>query len=132
MSKGPWKKKRVNGFAHLNNLTGVSTGLNLTDKPKLGNLDPLESAQETARNAQEGNIKLARSVDALRTGLETIAIAEVDNTTGLPVTTRDLRLLAVSALDAYSNLTGQNWRKHKIVNSRAGDRNIASLQSAES
>jgi hypothetical protein len=119
MSKGPWKKKQVNGAAL--NLNAV------TDKPKLGHLDPLTAAQETARNAQEGNLKLARAVDALRTGLETISVAEIDNTTGLPVTAQELRILAVSALDAYSALTGQSWRRHKIVNSRAGDRNLATL-----
>lgn len=121
MSKGPWKKK----------LNGAALNLNaVTDKPKLGHLDPLESAQETARNAQEGNVKLARAVDALRASLEVIVTAEVDNTTGLPVQAHDLRLLAVQGLDAYSQLTGQNWRlaKNKLVNSRAGDRNIATLE----
>jgi hypothetical protein len=117
MSKGPWKKK-LNG-----NLNPV-----IVDKPKLGTLDPLESAQETARNAQEGNIKLSRAVDALRSGLETISVAEVDNATGLPVSAKDLRMLAVSTLDAYSKLTGQNWRRHRIVESRAGDRNLATLE----
>lgn len=128
MSKGPWKKKRVNG--NLDPFTVSVPDLTvLNDKPKLGHLDPLEAAQETARNAQEGNLKLARAVDALRAGLETISIAEIDNTTGLPVSARDLRLLAVSTLDAYSKLTGQNWRRHKIVESRVGDRNLASLES---
>lgn len=129
MSKGPWKKKQLvlNDAAAGLNLKAPIETLSL-DKPKLGHLDPLEAAQETARNAQEGNLKLARAVDALRSGLETISIAEIDNTTGLPVSARDLRLLAVSALDAYSKLTGQNWRRHKIIDSRVGDRNIATLE----
>lgn len=127
MSKGPWKKKQVSS-APLNLNGGSNLTFNGADKPKMGHLDPLEAAQETARNAQEGNLKLARAVDALRSGLETISIAEVDNTTGLPVSARDLRLLAVSALDAYSKLTGQNWRRHKIIDSRVGDRNIATLE----
>lgn len=132
MSKGPWKKKRIPDAElakRLNAETAVITTFSaLTDKPKMGHLDPLEAAQETARNAQEGNLKLARAVDALRAGLEEISVAEIDNATGLPVSARDLRLLAVSTLDAYSKLTGQNWRRHKIIESRAGDRNIATLE----
>lgn len=97
----------------------------LTQKPSLPPLDPLESALETARNAQEGNLKLSRAVEALRTGLETIAFAEMDNSTGLPVSATDLRGLAVNALDAYSRVCGQQWRRHPLVGSRAGDRDLS-------
>lgn len=100
----------------------------LAEKPKLGYPDPLEAALETAKNAQEGNRKLALSVDAMRAGLETIVIAEYDHSTGQPVTAQTLRQMALTALDAYSALTGQNWRRHKIVNSYVGDKNLASLE----
>jgi hypothetical protein len=96
-------------------------------KPKLPPLDSLEAALETARNAQEGNLKLARSVDVLRQTLETIVMAEIDNSTGLPVAAADLRTLAVAGLDAYSKLTGQSWRRHPIIQSRAGDRTLTGL-----
>ena len=97
----------------------------VAEKPRLPQLDPLEAALETARHAQEGNHKLGRAVEALRAGLEAIAYAEVDRSTGLPATPKDLRLLAAAALDAYSQVTGQNWRRVKLTGStRAGDRNI--------
>lgn len=119
MSKGPWKKKLA-----ANSLLN----LNVTDKPRLPHLDPLEAAQEAARHAQEGNRKLALSIDALRQALETIVTAEIDRTTGLPVQARDLRQLAIEGLDAYSQLTGQNWRRVKLTGpSRAGDRNMSRL-----
>lgn len=101
-----------------------------TEKPSLGLPDPLEAAQEAARNAQEGNLKLARAVDALRTALETVVVAEVDNTTGLPVTALQLRQLAVEGLDAYSRLTGQNWKRHKLIGNWAGDRTLHTLETS--
>lgn len=85
------------------------------EKPKIGVPDELEAARETAKQWQEGSYKLARAVDTLRAGLETIAIAEVDNLTHLPVSVSDLHTLAVATLDAYSAITGQNWRKAKLV-----------------
>lgn len=96
-------------------------------KPSLGLPDPLEAAQEEARHAKEGALKLSSAIDLMRTALETIVIAEVDNRTGLPVSTKDLRGLAVEALNAYSALTGQSWRRHKIIGSWAGDRNLDTL-----
>jgi hypothetical protein len=83
-------------------------------------LDALQAAQETARNAQEGNLKLARAVDTLRTTLETIVVAEMDRTTGLPTTAKDLRGIAVQGLNAYSQLSGQSWRRHKLIGNWAG------------
>lgn len=99
-----------------------------SEKPSLGLPDPLEAAQEAARLAQEGNVKLSRSVDAMRLALETIVIAELDNRTGLPTTTRDLRGIAVTGLDAYSQISGQSWKRHKIVGNWAGDRNLDTLE----
>ncbi len=90
------------------------------EKPKLGLPDELEAAQEAARLAQEGNLKLSRSVDVMRTALETILQAEVDNRTGRPVTTKDLKELATEGLDAYSQITGQSWKRHKLIGNRAG------------
>jgi hypothetical protein len=89
-------------------------------------LDPLVQAQEVARHAQEGNLKLAKAVEALRAGLETIVVAEMDNRTGLPVGISDLKQIAVAALDAYSAQCGQSWRspKNRLISSWAGDRNI--------
>lgn len=119
MSKGPWKKKLA---------VNSPLNLNVTEKPRLPHLDPLEAAQEAARHAQEGNRKLALAVDAMRSALETIAVAEIDRATGLPVTARDLRQLATEGLDAYSALTGQNWRRVKLTGpSRAGDRSMGRL-----
>lgn len=91
-------------------------------------LDPLLAAQEQARNAMEGSHKLSLAVDALRTGLETIVSAEVDLKTGLPTSTLDLRGIAVAALDAYSQISGQSWRRAKLIGSYVGDRNLASLE----
>jgi len=97
-------------------------------KPSLGHPDALAAAQEAMRHAQEGNVKLARSVDVMRVALETIVVAEIDNTTGQPVTAQELRGLALTALETYSRLTGQNWRRTKVVESRAGDRNLSTLE----
>lgn len=97
------------------------------EKPDLPALNPLDVAIETARNAQEGNRKLSLSVDALRSALETIVMAEIDTRTGLPVSTKDLRQIAIEGLDAYSALVGQSWRRNKIITSRAGDRDTSTL-----
>lgn len=94
------------------------------EKPRLGFPDPLSAALEEARHAKEGNHKLSLSVDALRTGLETIVHAEWDRVTNQPVTPRDLRAIAVNALDEYSRLCGQNWRRNPIRESFAGDRSL--------
>lgn len=53
-----------------------------------------------------------------------ILLAEIDNATRLPVTTRDLKGLAVEALDKYSQVSGQDWRRAKLRGSLAGDRSI--------
>lgn len=91
-------------------------------KPKLGVPDSLEAAQECARLAQEGNVKLARAVDILRGAMEIAIIAEVDNQTGRLVTLQDLKGILSAGLDEYSRLTGQNWRlpKNKLQGSWAG------------
>jgi hypothetical protein len=101
------------------------------DQPKrnLPPLDPFAAQAEADAHFAEGNRKLTMAVDALRSGLETIVIAEVDRMTGLPTTALDLRKLAVEALDSYSQITGQNWRRAKLTGpTRAGDRNRGSLQ----
>jgi hypothetical protein len=101
-------------------------------KPKLPNLDPDDPIvwQETARQALEGNGKLQRGCDVLRKCLQTIMIAEMDMQTKLPVTARDLRSLAAEALAEFGSLTGQDWRspRNRVVESRAGDRNQATLE----
>lgn len=91
-------------------------------KPNLPALDPVAAELEAGRNAMEGNRKLSMAVDGMRTALETIVIAEMDNATGVPVTLRDLKSIATQALDEYSRMTGQSWRRHKIIGSWAGDR----------
>lgn len=94
-------------------------------KRNLPPLDPNIAALEADAHAQEGNRKLCMAVDALRSGLETIVIAEMDRKTGLPTSTVDLRRLAVEALDAYSAITGQSWRRAKLSGpTRAGDRSL--------
>jgi hypothetical protein len=99
------------------------------EKPALGLPDALEAAQEAARLAQEGSLKLSRAVDILRQGLETLVSAEIDRVSGLSVTASELRMLAVQTLDAYSALSGQSWRRHKLTGpSRAGDRNLLNLE----
>jgi hypothetical protein len=94
------------------------------EKPPMPALDPLEAALESARNAQEGNVKLARAVEALREGLETVVNAEWDHTENRAVTPRELREIAITALDAYTALVGQSWRRNPIVKTRVGDRSI--------
>lgn len=96
-------------------------------KPPLPPLDPLEAAQEEARHAKEGNLKLAKAVEILREGLELIVIAEFDHRSGVPVDAGTLRKLAAAALDRYSAHTHQSWRssKNKLTGAtRAGDRSI--------
>lgn len=89
-------------------------------KPAIGLPDPLEAAQEAARLAQDGSLKLSRAVEALRTALETIVVAEIDRSTGRPTTTVDLRGIAVAGLDAYSQISGQSWKRHKLIGNWAG------------
>lgn len=112
-------RKRSRGFALMPPMLQASS-----QKRDLPPLDPLEASQEEARHAKEGNLKLQRAVDTLRTALETIVVAERDNRTGLPTTTQDLRGIAVAGLEEYSRLTGQSWRRHKLVGNWAGDRNL--------
>lgn len=98
-------------------------------KRSLPPLDPFAAQAEAEAHAIEGNRKLCMAVDALRSGLETIVIAEMDRLTGLPTTTADLRKLAVETLNAYSAITGQNWRRARLSGpTRAGDRNQNSLK----
>lgn len=99
-----------------------------TEKPRLGVPDALEAAQESARLAKEGNLKLSRSVDVLRATLETITQAEQDRQTGLPVSAKDLRMLAVQGLDQYSQISGQNWRRNPLIGDRSGDRSLEGLE----
>jgi hypothetical protein len=113
--------------SHHKKKPAVAVTSTLVTKPSLGYPDPLAAAQEACRLAQEGSHKLSKAVDALRETLETIAIAEFDHTTRMPVSASDLRGLAVAGLDAYSALIGQNWRRHKLIGSRAGDRSLARL-----
>ena len=97
-------------------------------KPKLPALDPLAAAQEEALHAKTGALRLGRAVDALRTGLETIVVAEMDMQTKLPVSAQQLRQLALEALDAYTQVSGQSWRRHKLIGSYAGDRDLTTLE----
>lgn len=97
----------------------------LTEKPPLPSLDPMEAAKESARVAQEGNLKLCRAVEVLREAMELAVIAEVDNTTGQPVSAKQLREILVTGLDEYSRLTHQSWRRNKIIHTRAGDRDLS-------
>lgn len=94
------------------------------EKPAIGLPDPLQAAQEEARNAKEGAHKLGRAVEALRVGLETVVMAQMDRQTGLPTTTADLRGIAVDALNAYSLICGQNWQRHRLIGNWAGDRSV--------
>ncbi len=98
------------------------------EKPSLGLPDPLEAAREAAHNFAEGNRKLSLAVDALRTGLELVANAEWDHDQGRPVSPQELRAMAVAALNAYSQVSGQNWRRHPIIGNRAGDTNLTNLE----
>jgi hypothetical protein len=101
------------------------------EKPDLPALDPLEAAQAAARNAQEGNVKLARVIDALREGLEVIAVAEWDHQRNSPVAPSELRAMAIGALDRMSSITGQGWRRNPIVKTRVGDKSISAAELAD-
>jgi hypothetical protein len=96
-----------------------------TERPELPPVDPLASAHEAMHHAQEGNVKLARSVDILRTGLEAIVMAEWDHRENRPPSPTELRALAIKALDTYSQHIGQSWRKNPIIGSYAGDKSDA-------
>lgn len=73
----------------------------------------------------KGNEKLRAAVDVMRTGLETIISAEWDYERGRPVSTDDMRGLARETMDAYSSITGQDWRRHRLTGATlAGDRNL--------
>ena len=89
-------------------------------RPSLGLPDELAAAQEACRLAQEGNLKLSRSVDLLRGQLELIVQAEFDHKSKRLVTASDLRQLAVEGLDAYSEVSGQDWRRRPLIGNRAG------------
>lgn len=99
-------------------------------KPNLPPLDELAQAQEAARHALEGNGKLQRGCDVLRKVLQTIMIAEMDMQTRLPVTAQELRTMAAEGLAEFGRFTGQDWRaaRNRVVESRAGDRNQATLE----
>lgn len=92
----------------------------IPEKRPIGLPDELSAALEAQRHAQEGNAKLSRAVDALRGGLEMIVAAEWDHVGNRPVMPTDLREIATKALDAYSALTGQSWKRHKLIDSWAG------------
>lgn len=98
------------------------------EKPPLPPLDPLAASQEAAAHAQEGNVKLSRAVDILRGALETVVMAEMNLKTQLPTTTEELRGIAIEGLSAYSRLTGQSWKRHKLIGSWAGDRNLSTVE----
>lgn len=100
------------------------------EKPSIGVPDPLLVAQEEALNAKAGNAKLQRAVDALRAGLETITVAEWDRVERREVTANELRKMAIKTLDEYSSLTGQSWRRNRIVHSHAGGTGNAPVHEA--
>jgi hypothetical protein len=93
-------------------------------KPPLPPLDPVQQALEAGRHAIEGNRKLTLAIDALREAVQEIVYAEMDYTVKppRPMTSVDLRRLAAEALDVYSSMTGQDWRKprNQVVKTRAG------------
>lgn len=82
-------------------------------KPNLPPLNELAAAQEACRHAQEGNIKLARTIDFLREGLQTISIAEWDRVAGREVLASELRSMA------RETLSGAGFSK-PVVRTRAG------------
>lgn len=96
-------------------------------KPKLPPLDPNVSLREAYNLATEGSIKLSRGIDILRRHLQTIVQAEVDNTTGLPVSAKQLRMLAAEALAEFANHAGQPASK-RVIDSRAGDRSQSTFE----
>jgi hypothetical protein len=91
-------------------------------KPSIGVPDPYEAYLEELMHAKEGNLKLQHAIEVLRSTLETIVVAEFDNRSQLPVSAQELRTMAAEGLNEYSRLTGQNWRRHKLIGSRVGDR----------
>ena len=100
----------------------------LASRAPIGLPDPDASSQEALRLAKEGNLKLCKAVDVLRAALENITLAEYDRVARCPVAASDLRRMAVEGLDAYSRLTGQSWRRHKLQGSYAGDRNLNNVE----
>lgn len=106
----------------------LTSVMDQVEKRPIGLPDPLEAAKEEARCAKEGNLKLAQALETVLETLELIVIAEQDLKTGLPVSAKELREFAVTGLDAYSRLTRQSWRRHKIVHTRAGDRDLTTFE----
>ncbi len=96
-------------------------------KPSIGLPDEREASREEIALAKEGNLKLQRAIEALRATLETIVVAEFDHHRETRVSAQELRTMAREGLNEYSRLTGQNWQRHKLVGSRAGDRSLAGL-----
>lgn len=121
--KRAYKKRRKRRIAR-----SPAATPNTTVRPPVPRLDPLEAAQEAQRHAQEGNLKLARAVDVLRTSLETIIQADWDHVANRACSAGDLRQIALRAMDEYSSISGQSWRKHKLIGSRAGDRDLSTLE----
>jgi hypothetical protein len=99
-------------------------------KPKksIGLPDPIEVLREREKSATEGNRKLTLAVDCLRKCLENIAVAEIDLQTGAAVGAAQLRELAVNGLNHYSSISGQSWRRHRVIDTRAGDRDLSTLE----
>ena len=94
------------------------------EKPSLGLPDPLEAARAEAVAAKAGNLKLQAAIDVMRTTLETLVLMEWDRTEDRPVTADELRKAAIAGLNQYSELTGQNWRRAKLIGDRSGDRSL--------
>ena len=91
-------------------------------KPNIPPLDEVAALREAARLAQEGNAKLAKAIDTLRSGLQVISVAEWDHETNLSVSPSKLRQMAAETLSAAGQLAGQNWLipRNQVVHSRAG------------
>lgn len=87
---------------------------------KLPPLDELTAAREEAAHHKEGSRKLQLACDELRLGLENVVSAEVEQKTGRLVQPEELRQLAREALDRYSRISGQSWKRHKVIRSWAG------------
>jgi hypothetical protein len=84
-------------------------------KPNLPPLDSLAAAQEACRHAQEGNVRLSRTVDLLREGLQTLPVAEWDRELNVAVSPAELRKMAQDTLSAAGFPP-----RAKVVHSRAG------------
>jgi hypothetical protein len=91
------------------------------EKPALGLPDPLDAAQEACRLAQEGNVRLSRSIDACRLFLQGLSQAEYDHEKRREITAAELRAMAAQFL------SNQGWRK-PIQTTRAGDRTLNGLE----